>query len=120
VLFVPVMHLIFLGIISGLGFILSAVFVYFRDLNQIWEVVTNVFFFATPIFYPLSVVPVYLMPYYLSNPITRLILMYRDIIINGVFPSLDSFILVIGTAVVLIVAGWYIFSSLQKRFAEVI
>jgi lipopolysaccharide transport system permease protein len=116
----PVVHLIFLAFISGLGLILGSFYVYFRDMNQIWEVVINILFFGCPIFYPLSIVPDYLMNIYMSNPITRFILMYRDLMVNGSLPSVGDFAFVMGVSVLVLVFGILIFNALQKRFAEVI
>jgi lipopolysaccharide transport system permease protein len=48
---------IYFWIIFGIGLFLGSLFVYFRDINQIWDIVLQSLFFACPIVYPLSVVP---------------------------------------------------------------
>jgi lipopolysaccharide transport system permease protein len=116
-LFIPV-HIIFFFFIYGAGLFLSALFVYFRDLNQIWQVVTRVLFFCSPIFYPLSIIPDYLMPYYLLNPITEFIIIYRDVMVAGNLPSLYSTAIVIGFAIAAYLVGSLVFRKLQRRFAE--
>jgi len=98
--------------------LLSSLFVYFRDLNQIWEVLINVLFFCSPIIYPLTAVPDYLMPYYLLNPVTLFIGMYRDVMIAGDLPSLYSIGVIIGFAIAAYLVGSLVFSKLQRRFAE--
>ncbi len=118
VLLFPVVHFLYFCFIFGAGLLLSALFVYFRDLNQIWEVLVNVLFFCSPIIYPLSIVPAYLMPYYRLNPITQFITIYRDIMVAGNLPSLASIIGVIFVGIAAYLVGSFAFSRLQRRFAE--
>lgn len=118
VLLFPLLHLIYFWLVFGVGLILSSLYVYFRDLNQIWEVLLNILFFACPIIYPLSTVPDYLMPYYMLNPLTRFIIAYKDVMVAGTLPSLSNiiFVIVVGAAVYFI--GSLVFNKLQRRFAE--
>ena len=118
VLLFPFVHIIYFWFIYGAGLFLSSLFVYFRDLNQIWEVVTQVLFFCSPIIYPLTIVPAYLMPYYRLNPITQFIAIYRDVIVAGNLPSLFSIVVVIGCTIAAYLVGSLVFSKLQRRFAE--
>jgi len=67
VLLFPIIYIVYFPIIYGLGLALASLYVYYRDLTQIWDVVLQAGFFAVPIFYPLSNVPEKLMPYYLLN-----------------------------------------------------
>jgi lipopolysaccharide transport system permease protein len=116
-LFLPI-HLIYFFFIYGAGLLLSALFVYFRDLNQIWSVVTRVLFFCSPIFYPLDIIPSYLMTYYRLNPVTEFIIIYRDVMVTGNLPSLHSIVVVAGFAVAAYLVGSFAFNKLERRFAE--
>ena len=118
VLLYPAIHILYFWFIFGAGLLLSALFVYFRDLNQIWEVLVSVLFFCSPIIYPLSIVPAHLMPYYILNPITRFIIMYRDIMVAGNLPALVNLIGVIFVGIATYLVGSFAFSKLQRRFAE--
>ena len=118
VLLFPLIHLIYFWFIFGAGLLLSSLYVYFRDLNQIWEVLTTVLFFCSPIIYPLTTVPAYLMPYYRLNPVTQFIIIYRDVMVAGDLPSLFSIVIVIGFAIAAYLVGSFVFSKLQRRFAE--
>jgi lipopolysaccharide transport system permease protein len=118
VLLFPLIHLIYFWFIFGAGLLLSALYVYFRDLSQIWEVTLRVLFFCSPIFYPLSVIPAYLMPYYRLNPVTQFIVIYRDVMVAGDLPSLFSIMVVMGFAVAAYIVGNFAFNKLQRRFAE--
>lgn len=114
----PVIQILFFFIIYGLALILSALYVYLRDLNQIWDVVIQLGFYLSPIVYPLSLIPAKYQGYYMLNPVTRVISVYRGIFLNGIFPSLSDFLVVLGFAVVLFIAGSLIFNKLSRRFAE--
>lgn len=118
VLLYPVVHFLYFWLIFGAGLFLSALFVYFRDLNQIWEVLINMLFFCCPIIYPLSIVPDYLIAYYMVNPLTHIIIMYRDVMIAGSSPSLESLVIVIGFCILAFLVGGFVFTRLQRRFAE--
>jgi lipopolysaccharide transport system permease protein len=111
-------HIIFFFFIYGAGLFLSSLFVYFRDLQQIWQVLTRVLFFASPIFYPLDIVPASIMPYYRLNPVTQFIVMYRDVMVAGNLPALSSIVIIIGFAVAAYLVGSLVFNKLQRRFAE--
>lgn len=118
ILLFPIIHLIFFMIVYGLSLILASLYVYYRDLNQIWEVVIQMGFFLSPIVYPLSTVPENYLPYYMLNPITVIIQMYRDILLYHTAPApadLASTFLV-GGAIILI--GSAAFKRLERRFAE--
>ena len=114
----PLIHFIYFWFIFGVGLLLSSLYVYFRDLNNIWEVLTNILFFCSPIVYPLAIVPDYLMPYYLFNPITQFMEAYRDIMITGSPPSLFSIAIIVVSGIAAYLLGNFVFNKLQRRFAE--
>lgn len=108
----------FFWFIYGAGLLLSSLYVYFRDLNQIWQVLLQVLFFCSPIFYPISIVPASLLPYYTLNPVTQFITMYRDVMVAGTLPSPYSVVVVVGFAAAAFLVGSLVFGRLHRRFAE--
>jgi lipopolysaccharide transport system permease protein len=118
VLLFPIIHICFFFFVFGAGLFLSALFVYFRDINEIWQVIIRVLFFCSPIFYPLDIVPASIMPYYLLNPVTQFIIIYRDVMVAGNLPSLHSIAVIVGFAIVALLVGSFTFNKLQRRFAE--
>lgn len=118
VLLFPLVHLLYFWFVYGVGLFLSAFFVYFRDLDHIWRVLLNILFFCSPIIYPISIVPDRLMPYYQLNPVTRFIVIYREVMVAGNLPSAESLVIIIGFCVIIYFAGRFVFSKLQRRFAE--
>jgi len=87
VIFFPLLHILFFFIIYGIALALASLFVYYRDINQIWDVLLQIGFFLSPLVYPLSLIPDKYLFYYMLNPITRLIEMYRDVLMYGKLPG---------------------------------
>jgi lipopolysaccharide transport system permease protein len=114
----PVAHLFIFFPIYGVGLLLSSLFIFFRDLNQIWDVLLNVLFYSSPIIYPISIVPDYLITLYMFNPITRMVIIYRDLIVLGTLPSIGDLTIVVGFSAGVVLLGSYVFNRLQLRFAE--
>jgi len=92
--------------------------VYYRDLNQIWEVLLQAGFFLCPIVYPLSTIPEQYLPYYMLNPITDFIAIYRDIFLYGKLPSPVTIAIVVVSGIILYLIGRFLFGKLERRFAE--
>jgi len=114
----PVVHAFFFLIVYGISLTLAALYVYYRDLLQIWDIVLQIGFYVTPIIYPLSMVPQKYEFYYMLNPITRLMIMYRDVLLFNTIPSLSDFLIVALFGVMTFAIGSTIFKKLSRRFAE--
>lgn len=69
----PLVLLGLIGTVAALGFLLSALFVKYRDMVYVWEVLLQAGFYATPIIYPLSVVPEHLRGLIMLNPVSMII-----------------------------------------------
>jgi lipopolysaccharide transport system permease protein len=120
ILLLPVLHIVYFLFVYGLNLFLSAFTVYYRDLNQVWEVVVNILFFASPIVYPIGIIPEDIISIYMLNPITGLIEMYRDVMLYDALPNIIDFGYVLIISVSVFIVGHVIFGKLQRRFAEVI
>ena len=116
-LFLPI-HVISFFLIYGLGLFLASVYIYFRDAYQIWDVLLSMLMFCSPIFYPISIVPQYLMRYYLANPITELVILYRQVMVEGQLPGLSNLLIAVLFAALAYGIGTITFNKLQRRFAE--
>jgi lipopolysaccharide transport system permease protein len=117
-LFFPVLIVLYFFIIYGISLALASLYVYFRDLNNIWDLVIQLGFFLSPIVYPISKIPAgYLGPYML-NPVTAIMCMMRGIFIDGVLPGPENLAVPVLFAVLLMAGGSLTFKSLSRRFAE--
>ena len=74
----------------SIGFFLSTAFVRFRDVGYIWEVITQAVFYATPILYPLSLVPVRYAKILILNPIAQIIQDSRYVLISDQTQTISS------------------------------
>jgi len=117
ILLFPLIFLIYFWFVYGIALFLASLYVNFRDLNQIWEVVSSILFFLSPIFYPMSAIKG-AMPIYLLNPITEFIIVYRNLMIYGNLPSLYSLAIICVAAAAAFMVGTIVFNRLQRRFAE--
>lgn len=118
ILLFPVIHIIYFFIVYGISLILAALYVYYRDLNQIWDVLLQIGFYLSPIIYPISIVPQSYLKYYMLNPITVIIEMYRDVLLYHQTPEAISIAMALGSGLLMILLGSAIFKRLERRFAE--
>ena len=80
---VPILLVELISLAIGLAFLLSALYVKFRDLGPIWEVVLQMLFYATPIIYPLSMITSQKLAIIISlSPIAQIIQDLRYILIT--------------------------------------
>lgn len=118
-LFLPVVLLIQLALIIGLGLFLSASNVYYRDVRSVLVLVMQLWFYGSPVIYPISMVPENLLPIYFLNPMAGILTAYRDIILNGVIPQSYLFISSV-EAIVILFAGYWFFKRAEHQFADII
>ncbi len=72
-------------LVLGFSFISAPLFVKFRDLSQIWEVLVSALFYASPIVYPLSILPDEYRKILLFNPMAYIIHFNKTALIEGRF-----------------------------------
>ena len=114
----PVILLVQYVLLLGIGFIVSAITVYFRDLEHIIGIILLAAFYGTPIVYKLEQLPVNLQIILQLNPMTHIINAYRDIFYYQQMPNMKIIGLLFLVSVALLVVGYFIFKKLQKGFAE--
>ncbi len=109
----------------AIGFFLSAAFVRFRDIGYIWEVFTQAAFYATPILYPLALVPVRYARLLILNPLAQIIQDSRYVLVSDQTLTIDSlysnqFIRLVPLAIVFVsvIISIVYFRSRSRFFAE--
>lgn len=117
-LFIPAYIAIIFAVILGFSLITSVMFVKVRDLGTIWEVFTSLLFYATPIIYPISLLPIKLQSLIMLNPVAALIRDIRLIVIQGKEPGWPTFFYLLTLSVVLLVIGWLYFRKNINKIAE--
>ena len=98
----------------GITLIISALDVYFRDLEHILGIVSMAWMFLTPIMYDMSIIPDRLRPVFMLNPMTSIVMAYRDILYSGSVPNLGTLGIAAGMGLF-----FCVFGKLKRRFSEV-
>ncbi len=106
--------------VVGLALLLCALFPKFRDIHHIWEVFVQLGFWATPIIYPISIVPAKYHTLIFLNPVARIIQGCRQAVIGpgSEFLGLTNHIIIVSVAVGLFAIGLGMFNRLSRSFAE--
>ena len=116
ILLLPFGLICLVGFCIGMGFILSTMMVFFRDTQFLWGVVSMLWMYATPIFYPESIIPAQYMAIYKCNPMYHIIRFVRIILIDGVSPEPKAYGLCLVASFVPLVVGAVIFKKNQDKF----
>ena len=112
----------------GIAFLLSALNVYYRDTIIVMDVVMLAWFFLTPVFYSVELVPQTMTVlgteldvrrlYYILNPMASIINMYRDLLYWGYRTDIDFFLRTALTCLAMLAFGYWVFIRLSSAFGE--
>lgn len=102
----------------GFGLFVSVFNVFYRDVGYLVSIGMQVLFYATPIIYPISIVPSWALPVIRLNPLTQLVEWCRDAFYYLTWPSLASFALTTLACVLTFVVGWVVFNVKARNIAE--
>ncbi len=119
VIAIPLSTLLVFLTALGLSIWLSALVVRFRDLRHVIPFVIQIWMFATPIVYPLSMVPAKWLPWVKLNPMASLVETFRGGL-SGRAVDVTEVAAAAGLAIVAIVSGSIYFRRLERMFADVI
>lgn len=114
----PVIMLLEYLFALGLSFIFSALNVFFRDLEHILGIITMGWFYLTPIVYTVDMIPNQYLGIFYLNPMTSIIMAYRDILYYKQMPHFYILGQILIWSIVFIVIGYLVFQKLQKYFVE--
>lgn len=105
-------------IVFGFSLGASVLFLRYRDLNQVWEVLTHAGFFLAPIVYPLDVLPERVHFFLYLWPPTPVIQFSRMVLVRGVVPSLNAHLLLAAMTLLALAGGALLFRRLEPGAAE--
>ena len=117
-LYLPVIMLVQYIFALGITMITSALTVYFRDLQHILNILQMAWMFLTPIMYSHTIVPENLLPIFYLNPMTPIIVAYRDILYYARSPDLETLARAVFLGLLFVIFGFLIFGRLKRGFAE--
>lgn len=108
--------ILMLGFCLGVGLILSACVVYFRDIIHLYGVLLTALNYATPIFYPEKIVPPEYHFLLICNPLYYYVSAFRQVVYNGGLPEMNTIIICFLMASAALVLGTWVFHKLQNQF----
>ena len=113
-LFYPIACLILFNI--GIGMILSALFVFFRDIGYLYDVFTTLLMYLSAIFYSVDILPVPYRDLFLLNPVYCYIKYFRNIVIAAQIPSIEFHGLCLFYALSALAVGAWIYKKYNHKF----
>lgn len=116
ILLLPIGLLLLFMFSLGLGMLLGTSMVYFRDTQFLWSVISILWTYLTPTFYPITIVPAALLPIFKLNPMYLFITFTRTILIEGIAPSPMVYLGCFISAFAMLGIGWSVFKKHQKNF----
>ena len=114
----PVIAFIEYILVIGIVLIVSALTVYFRDLEHILGIIIMAWQFLTPVMYPESFVPSQYQAILYLNPMTPIIISFRDVLYYGKMPVVVNLVYAFLWSLIIFICGFLLFGKLQKDFAE--
>lgn len=114
----PVLFFIHILFMLGLAFPLAALNVYFHDVRFLVGVVLLMWFYMTPVIYPVELVPDRYRILFDLNPNSLFINAYRRVLLEGVDPGLDRVFLGTVIALLTFLIGYYLFKRMESGFAD--
>lgn len=107
----------------GLAFVLSALFVFYRDLGHIWEIFSQVLFYASAVVYPATLVGAHWRGLFFLNPVAQILEDIRHALVTTKVPWTASMVggevlVPIGISVSVLLIGVLVFRRLTPTFAE--
>lgn len=96
----------------------SAVTVYFRDFEHILGILTMAWMYLTPIMYSIDMIPEEYKSIFLLNPMTSIIVAYRDILYYKSIPQMGYLLNAMVFGIIILIIGITVFSKLKKHFVE--
>lgn len=100
----------------GMSFLLSTSNVFFRDTRFLWNVLSMIWMYLTPLFYPESIIPMAYRTIYHFNPMYQFIAFFRHLVCDGVTPPPNTYLWCMLSALIPMLLGIYVFRKKQDDF----
>lgn len=118
IVFLPVLILLQFLFTLSLAYLAAAVNVTFRDTQHILNILLNIFFYLTPIFYQVDFIPEKYLFLYNLNPLVSMVESYRAVLIDSSFPPLSPLIAITVFSILLLIFSLRVFENARHSFVE--
>lgn len=118
---------------AGVALLLSLANVYFRDTQYLLTIVLQIWMYATPIVYPVSLIsdqsnriggllgtPVTIMDIYTLNPMLHFVQLFRSLLYDNTWPPLSDVLICVAWAAAALLLGFWAFARKEKKLAELL
>ena len=105
-------------VIFSVSMIIAPLFIKFRDMSMIWEVVIRTMFYATPVFYPLQMLPKWIQQILLLNPIAFIVHFTKEAMFNDHFVELWQFVIFFASSAMFFLFSIWVYTKLIPKVAE--
>lgn len=116
----PLLFVVFLPLLAGVVWLLAALGVFFRDLQQFMMVMANALTFLAPVFYPRTMLPEQYRWLLSLNPLSFIVETARNLVLWGVLPDWTALLGYVLVSVLVSWGGWSFFQLTRRGFADVI
>ena len=110
----PIFTLLIFNI--GLGLILSALYVFFSDIDYLWSVFLQLLMYGSAIFYKIDGFPAKMQRVFDFNPIYRHVAYFREVVLQGAIPSLSTHLVLAAFAFSVLFIGAFMYKRYNTRF----
>lgn len=114
--FLPMVFLCLLMLCQGTTMLLATVMVFFRDIQFLWGVVTTLLMYATPLFYPETIIPEHFSFVLKLNPLYHIIRIFRVILIDCAAPEPKAVLVCVSFCLAILLCGVWVFKKQQDKF----
>lgn len=114
--FLPMLLLCLLMLCLGITMLLATIMVFFRDVQFLWGVIMTLLMYATPLFYPETIIPERFSFVLKINPLYHVIRIFRVILIDGAPPEPKAVIVCIALCLAVLLSGALVFKKQQDKF----
>lgn len=110
----PIFTLVLFNV--GIGLVLSALYIFFRDIDYLWRVFLQLLMYGSAIFYTIDTFSPKMQLIFKCNPVYRHIAYFRAVVLEGDIPSLEAHLILAGFAVFALFAGMFMYRRYNTRF----
>jgi ABC-type polysaccharide/polyol phosphate export permease len=102
----------------GIALPLAALNLFFHDVRYLVGVVLMIWFYITPVIYPVEIVPERYKLFFEFNPLALVVNAYRRVLLDGTSLGIERFLVGMGAALLTFLVGYYLFKRMEAGFAD--
>lgn len=120
IVFLPIVIAPYAIMVVGISYFLAATGVFVRDLTHVVGMLSTVAMFASPVLFPIEMVPETYRAYLYANPLTAIVEQLREVSVLGNYPNWSSLVVYSIVACIVFLLGFSWFRATRKGFADVL